>query len=60
MAKVPLNEVQAALFLELFRARNEIAARIDVAVRAAGLDPKTVVGGEVDGPEPHLMVEEPQ
>lgn len=54
--KVHLCPIQVDLFRELFQARAIIEAHLNAAFRGAGIDPSLVVGGDVDGKEPHLLI----
>jgi|8_EtaG_2_1085327.scaffolds.fasta_scaffold01102_7 hypothetical protein len=56
--KVKLTTEQASIFQHLIQAANEAQAQLSFAVRAAGLEQEMIVGGNLEGEDPFLIVNE--
>jgi hypothetical protein len=55
---VKLTTEQASIFQHLIQAANEAQAQLSFAVRAAGLEQEMIVGGNLEGEDPFLIVNE--
>ena len=47
---------QASIFKQLIQASNEAQAQLNFALSAAGLSNDVIVGGDLDGENPHFVI----
>tara|TARA_A100001515_G_scaffold773_1_gene746 strand:- start:7809 stop:8072 length:264 start_codon:yes stop_codon:yes gene_type:complete len=56
--QVSLTLEQASIFKQLIQEANEAQAHLNFAVASAGLSNESIVGGQLEGEQPFLLVEQ--
>jgi hypothetical protein len=51
-----LTMEQASIFKQLIQATNEAQAQLNFALSAAGLAENVIIGGDLDGENPHFVI----
>ena len=55
--RVPLTVEQANIFKQLIQEANQAQAQLNFALASAGLSGKVIIGGHLDGEDPHFTVQ---